>query len=486
MTDGDLVLALDLGTSSLRGALFDAAGRQLAPAVQVVHPHRAAVEPGGGFDPAPIAESMRSVIGRCTEHPGRVGTVAVSALWHSVLGVDDEDAPVSEVLTWESTAAADAVEDLAARLGAAGLDATEYRRRTGGYLHPSYPVAAIRLLTDRGVRARRWTDLTSWLLRRVLGVDVGWSPEIAAGSGLWDQAAGCWDPDVLAAAAVDPATLGTPWTAPVEIPTGPLSGARLVPTFADGICHNVGLGATGPRTCALAVGTSGSLRLLLDDDAGPVPHGLWRYRLPDGRVAVGASTSAAGNVVAWAGALTGEPTPSTLGALTRDEPPPHDGLVVVPDVAGERGPGYRWDASGAITGLRLHHAAADVTREILLATAGVFAEAGELLLRYEPRVERVIASGGVVTRVPGYAQLLADAVGRPVEVGAVAESSLRGAALRAAHGTATDLDPRTDPDDGSSVGEPPRVLHPRPAWTAAIRERREAAIEVASRLHAGG
>src|SRR5690606_2650604 len=190
------------------------------------------------------------------------------------------------------------------------------------YVHPSYPAAGIWILGRRGVPAARWTDLPSWLLRRVLGVEVGWSSEIAAGSGLWHQDDGDWDPRVLAAMGLDHRTLGAPWTTPVEIPTGPLAGALLVPTFADGMCHNVGLGATGPSASALAVGTSASMRLLLGPDAGPVggpdagrvaepvihpdagplPWGLWRYR-GGGRVAVGASSSAAGNVVAWAGAL---------------------------------------------------------------------------------------------------------------------------------------------------------------------------------------
>src|SRR5690606_15485827 len=131
------------------------------------------------------------------------------------------------------------------------------------------------------------------------------------------------------------------------------------------------------------------------------------------------------------------------------------------------------EAAGAVSGLRLHHTAADVAREMLLATCGLLGELGALLVGYEPRVERVVASGGVVTRVPGYAQLLADAIGRPVEVSPIGESSLLGAALRARSdvvtGTATDVAPGA-------------VYRPRPAWSAALRERREAALELAARL----
>src|SRR5690606_19374887 len=102
VTDRDLVLALDLGTSSLRAARFDATGRQVSETVQAPYPHRITAARGGGFEAAPLAALLRTVLD-ASATPG-VGTVAVSALWHSVLAVDGDDVPLSEVLTWESTA----------------------------------------------------------------------------------------------------------------------------------------------------------------------------------------------------------------------------------------------------------------------------------------------------------------------------------------------------------------------------------------------
>lgn len=467
---GELTLAIDVGSSSLRVGRFDPAGTQIGDVVRRSYAHRTHAHTSGSFDAVPIADALRDALGEANS--SGVQTVAISSMWHSVLAVDGNDQPLSGVWSWESTAPARELPALAAR-----IDPDEYRATTGSYLHPSYPAAAIWMMIQEGVRPHRWTDLTGWLLRRVLGIDACWSREIAAGSGMWHQSDARWDSSVLGVLGIDQEELGEVWKQPIEVPRSSrlLPGTAVIPTYGDGVCNSAGIGAIGRTSSALTVGTSGSFRIVQRRQDAHVPYGLWRYQIDDDLPVVGAANSNAGNVLMWLAQLTGK---GTLPSFSDAPPPPDDGLIVLPDLAGRRGPDYQWDARGAVLGLQLHHTSEDIARETVLATCSSFADLADLIRVYEPSLSEFIASGGVVTRSPAYAQLLADALGSDVKVSAIEESSLRGAALRV-----HDVLGREAPDP--SIEFPvDAILTPREEWTEAIRSRSARAREIRARMRA--
>lgn len=456
------ILALDLGSSSFRAARFDRAGGR-GPVVQEPATFRAERGAAGTFP----AESAALVLRRLLERTDLAGVerVVISSQWHTVLAVDAQDRPVSEVFTWESSGPDEALPGLAER-----LDPEAYRERTGSYLHASYPLAAIWALRERGLRPARWTDLTSWMLRRIVGVEVGWSEQIAAGSGLWNQTAAEWDAPTCAVVEVEPTEFGPVWRAPASVPAGTpfaaLAGVEIDPVLADGVCNSFGIGATGPTRSALMTGTSGSLRMVLDGVVPAAPAGVWRYRADRDHTAIGGAISNAGNLVQWIRESLGV---DDALSFAEGAPRAYDGLTALPSLAGERGPSYRRGATGAINGLRPVHTREDLAQELVLASIGVFGELTDLMALAEPRLDVLIASGGVVSAAPIYAQLIADATGRDVMISAADESSLLGAALHCA-GLAGSVEPTGT------------LVEPRPAWTAAIAERRERSEELAERL----
>ena len=452
------ILAIDLGSSSLRVALVDDDAR----VVRMVRRPHAFREDARGVDPHEVAASLRGALEELGA-PG-VETVVMSSLWHSVLGVDATDAPVTRVFTWESTEPDAVVPQLAAL-----LDAESYRARTGSYLHASYPLAGIRLLREQGADPARWSDLPGWLVRTVLGVDVGWSAQLAAGSAMWHQTRDVWDVETLAAVGVPEARLGEVWREPVELgaaaPAG-LAGARLLPVLGDGYCDSLGIGAVGPDVSALTAATSGSLRMILDGVLESAPFGIWRYRVGPRTTGLGGALSNAGNLLEWVRGTLGVEDP--LAFAHADAPPAFDGLVALPELAGERGPNYRREVSAAVSGLRGRHTAHDIGRELVLGALGSYASMTELMARAQPTLSRFVTAGGIVQGSPVFGQLLADATERTVSLSSVGESSLRGAAVHAL--------------GGAPEPELVREFAPRPAWSAAIRERRAAAAELDSRL----
>jgi len=453
------ILAIDLGSSSLRVARVDEAARVVSIARRR---HAFRDDAARGIRPHELAASLRSAL----EEVGGDGveTVVMSSLWHSVLGVDAADAPVTRAFTWESTEPDAVVPELAAV-----LDAEAYRARTGSYLHASYPLAGIRLLSDQGARPARWTDLASWLLRTVLGVRVGWSPQLAAGSAMWHQGHDEWDAETLDAVGVPRSALGEVWREPVvlgaDAPAG-LAGARLLPVLGDGYCDSVGIDALGPDVSALTAATSGSLRMILDGVLDDAPFGIWRYRVGSETTGLGGAISNAGNLLEWVRGTLGVDDP--LAFAHADEPPAWDGLTALPELAGERGPRYRREVSAAVSGLRGRHTASDIGRELVFGVLGVYAAMTELMATAQPALSRFVTAGGIVQGSPVFGQLLADATERTVSLSPVSESSLRGAAVHAL--------------GGAPAPESVREFVPRPAWSAAIRERRAAAAALDARI----
>ncbi|BDI22563.1 FGGY-family carbohydrate kinase [Herbiconiux sp. L3-i23] len=449
------ILALDIGSSSFRAAIYDS-DLVVRQHDQVHYEFRSGRSPAGSFPAEPLRDLIVASLSRLDLRS--VATVSVSSLWHSLLAVDEHDRPLTEVFTWESSGPDATLDGLFDRFAP-----EEYRASTGSYLHSSYPLAAYWYLRGTVPSSARWIDLSGWLMRQVFGVDTGWSVDLAAGSGIWNQDRAEWDATVLDAVDLDASALGPVWREPVSLVGDAasaldLSGAVLLPVFGDGVCNSVGIGAVGPTVSALTAGTSGSLRMLLGAEDVSVPRGLWRYRLRGGDVAIGGAVSNAGNLIEWLRTSLGVADPLAFGASA---PPAFDGLLATPNLAGERGPGYRRDASGSLTGLRSHHTRDDIAQAFVLSALGVYRELTDLVAQTKPQLSSLIASGGVVTGSPIFAQLLADATARPVSVSTEAESSLFGAALLAAGRPAPVISGQ--------------VFDPRPDWVNAIAIRTPAA-----------
>src|SRR5579884_2477413 len=126
-----LVLALDVGTSSTRALLFDAHG-SVVPDIVSQHKYQLTTSNGGevSVDADMLADLVAQTIDEVLQAAGplaqQVKAVALDTFWHSLLGVDARNHPITPVITWEDTRAFAATLDLRKR-----LDEREVHRRTG-------------------------------------------------------------------------------------------------------------------------------------------------------------------------------------------------------------------------------------------------------------------------------------------------------------------------------------------------------------------
>jgi gluconokinase len=471
---GPLVLAVDVGTSSVRGALYDARAHRLE-ATAAHEAHALGAGPDGAAEgpaeemAACVERVIDAVLASAGAAPGPPAALAMATLATTTLGVDDDGHPVTPLYTYADNRSRDDVAELRRELDAAAL-----RQRTGCPLHTAYWPARLRWLRRTrpaaAARARSWMDFGTFLYRRWLGrADVPASYSIASWTGLLDRRALRWDAPILEKLGLTPDVLppladyteGQRGLAPAFARRWPaLLGSTFFPAVGDGAAANVGSGCVNPGRIALTVGTTGALRVLLPG-ATPdeVPPGLWAYKVGAAETLLGGSFGEGGNVFAWARETLRLPPDHELEAALRGLPPDGHGLTVLPFLAGERSPGWSTSATGAVAGLTTATTPMQVLQACLEAVCYRFALVARLLDDHLDESRAIVASGGALTASPAWVQLMADVLQHRVLVSHETELTSRGVAILAlrALGSWKSLEEVPLPLEETCVADPTRA-----------------------------
>jgi gluconokinase len=433
------ILAVDVGSSSVRAELYDGSGtREEGTETKLDYALEYTPEGGVAVDADELFDLIVRAIDGTLQRAGEasIAGVAASTFWHSVLGLDRDGRPTTPVLYWADRRAAGAARELRG-----GLDEAAVHRRTGCVLHSSYwPAKLLWLSRERTgdfERTERWVSPADYFYERFFGrTHVGTS--MASATGLFDQNLRRWDGEVIEALPVEQTQLSPisdeplrglqdewarRWPALRDVPWFPAAG--------DGACSNVGSGCTRSDRLALMVGTSGAMRVLWKADSVEIPDGPWCYRADDKRFVMGGALSDGGNLVAWLRETLRLPEPEETERLLAEMEPGAHGLTFLPLLAGERGPGWADEANGTVAGLSMSSTPVEILRAAMEAVALRFALIAEIIEEASPGEKEVIATGGGLLGSPTWTGIMADALGRPVTTSGIQEASSRGAALLA-------------------------------------------------------
>lgn len=419
----------------MRALFFDRDARRLEGySAQADCPIRTTPDGGAELDPAQLTEIVVDCLDeahRLTQVSGlRVAAVGVSAFWHGLMGVDDTGAVTVPVL-----------HPLDTRSGTEVAQVPDTHARTGCVPHSSYWPAKLLWLERSRPEAfhatRRWMGFPEYLFQQLFGKG-GASVSMASATGLWNQCGNDYDAPTLAALPLERGQLAEPREmdrvqsklAPKFARLWPaFAGTKWFPALGDGACDHLGSAGTETARFSLMAGTTGALRAMLPRKWSAVPHGAFAYRLDRERMLVGGALSNAGDVFAWLKRTLA--LPKDLEARLERAVPGQHGLTLLPFLAGERTPYWRSDLRGAMAGLSFATEPFDIFQAALEAVALGFREIYEILTAQLGAPTEVIASGGALARSPGWTQMIADALGRPITVSIAPEASSRGAALYA-------------------------------------------------------
>lgn len=443
-----LTLALDIGTSSVRAALYDDRGIVL-PRTMVKNERSLSVTDDGGAeidaDEAflQVTAAIDDVLAKAEKVKGEVTHVATSCFWHSLVGVDAKGKPTTKGFGWADTRSRAQVSVLRKR-----FDEGKVHNRTGARFHTSYwPAKLLWLKGDNTsgsdcapfTGTRTWLSLSDHVLLRLTDT-LATSVSMASGTGIFDIRACDWDSELLKflklkrhnfpPVAADDATFKLNAKFAKRWPR--LKDARWFPAIGDGAANNIGAGCVAKSKAALMIGTSGAMRVAYrGEPPEKIPDGLWCYRIDRTRVVIGGALSDGGGLYRW--------LKDNLRLLSDDDkteaeiaqrPPAGHGLIFLPFLAGERSTGYHENAAGAILGLRSATDTIDIVQAALESVAYRFAVIFDQLDSV-CRIREVIASGGALRESPVWTQIIADVLGRDMTLPDTREASSRGAVLLA-------------------------------------------------------
>jgi gluconokinase len=467
------VLAIDVGTSSVRAALYDARAQRLEEtAAHEAHPlvpgAEGAVEAPAEELAACVERVVDAVLAAAGATAGPIDAVGLDTLASTLVGAEASGRAATPLYTYADARPAREVGELRGE-----LDGEAVRQRTGCPLHAAYWPARLRWLrrarpTDVA-RVASWMDLGTFLFRRWFArADAPMSYSIASWTGLLDRRALRWDAPLLERVGVPPEALpaladhtaGRRGLAGAFARRWPaLAGAVFFPAVGDGAAANVGSGCVSPARIALTVGTTGALRVLLPGADPEVPPGLWAYKVGAGETLLGGSLSEGGNVFAWARETLRLPPAEELEAALRGLPPDEHGLTVLPLLAGERSPGWSASAAGAVAGVRLSTTPVQLVQACLEAVCYRFARVARLLDPHLDESRAIVASGGALTASPAWVQMMADVLQHRVLLSHEPELTSRGAAILAlrALGAWPSLDEVALPGLASCAPDPARA-----------------------------
>jgi gluconokinase len=431
------IIGIDIGTTSAKAGAFDADGTETG-ATEVPYP---LLEPQPGWavqEPAVVVDAVlaaaRGAIAAARDAGLAVAGLSFSTALHSLVALDADGTPLTDILTWADQRAAPQAERLRAQR-------PHLHGATGTPLHPMSPLTKLVWFQEEApevfARAARWAGVKELVVHRLTGE---WITDHSTASATGLLALGTLDyaPEALEVAGVTAAQL--PPVAPTKH-TMSLSAAGaealgadlpLVLGAGDGPLANLGVGAVRPGVAACSIGTSGALRLMVEKPVIDERGRVFCYALTEDRWVVGGAINNGGVVLQWAGdALApelGEHDERQLMDIAAQAPPGSDGLVMLPYLLSERAPHWSTLARGAYVGLTRGHRREHLVRAAIEGVCQQLALVLASLRDAGNEVCEIRATGGFA-RSDLWRQMLCDALGQPVGFPEGHQGSGFGAAL---------------------------------------------------------
>jgi xylulokinase len=241
---GELLLGIDLGTSSIKANAIDRHGRSIG--IGTAPTPFAATADSVEMSAAALFGQLREALGQLGELRHRIVGVGISSMGETGTTIHSDGPSGLPLIAWHDKRGSEAAAALAEHFGA-----EEILARTGRAARSVTSVAKLGWLASHGATlAGTWTGVAGLVLWRLTGA-LGQEHSLAATSGAYDPVAGRYDREILTAAGLNhiawaPARVagtmlgrvsaqGAEWS---ELPSG-------IPVTIAGHDHPVGVVGSG-------------------------------------------------------------------------------------------------------------------------------------------------------------------------------------------------------------------------------------------------
>lgn len=435
------IIGIDIGTTHTKAVVATAAA-EVVTEIKAGYP---SLQPAPGYheqDPQQILEAVIEVLTKAIHalpDKKNILVISFSAAMHSLLAVDEQGHPLTNLWTWADTRS----EEIAASLKNTSLGHRIYQQ-TGTPVHPMSPLCKItwmrREMPELFAAAHKFISGKEYVIHQLTGqyiVDTA----LASATGLLDAQVMDWCEEALAFAGIDRDKLSV-LAEPVDpLPKLKKEYAQLLDLPADtlfinggsdGSLANIGAGAVLPGEAALTIGTSGAIRILSDQPVQDAARRLFNYRLDNKTFLPGGAINNGGILLEWFYEAFTDQLKSFEAFLEELLPqagtvtPGAEGLIFLPYIHGERAPVWDAGASGMFVGIKAIHTRAHFLRAVLEGIGFSLRQILEALEENKVVINRLYAGGGFIESAE-WLRIVTDILGKPVRVSHNADASAMGA-----------------------------------------------------------
>lgn len=440
MMKRELVIGLDIGTTSVKAVIFDMNGKLIAEAEKMIttyYPYPEWAEQ----NPLEIERSsvlaIRDVTKKGNVQEDELLTIGISCAMHSLICTNENYEPLSEMIIWSDGRSSEQAEKIMRRNG------KEIFLKTGTPIHPMTPFVKLLWMRENQFGAYQnaayFMTMKEFLLQKWFGERVI-DYAMASSTGLMNIKTLDWDDEVLEIAGIKRTQLSkiAPPTevlinirADIAKEMGISTSVPFVLGSADGQLANLGSGAISPGEVNVSVGTSGAIRQFIKGTNVNERLETFTYAFTDDTSIVGGPTNNGGIALQWFKELIEfEGTHDELVAGAEQVEVGADGIIFLPYVNGERAPLWNQRAKGNFYGLSIGHKKEYLVRAVLEGITFNIYQIGKSLEAVAGPPKKISVNGGL-SQSTLWVQIMADVFGKDIHLSDTHHNAAWGAAWTA-------------------------------------------------------
>ena len=436
-------IGVDIGTSSVKAVAIDKRGI-VHNIQQISYP---IFSPQNDFqeqNPDQIFEATVQVLQRIATFVNSLGeeikSVCFSAAMHSLMAVDKEGKPLSNLITWADSRAKQIADNL--RNTEVGK---QIYQQTGTAIHAMSPLCKLLWFKENQAdlleKAHKFIGIKEYVFFKFFGEYVI-DYSLASATGLFDIFDLKWHEKSLQLIGIEETKLSK------AIPTTTVfqfqQHSLLLPTFSpktpfiigasDGCLANLGAGAVNEGEMAATIGTSGAIRMTVSQPFMDEQMRTFCYITDENLYVVGGAINNGGIVMQWLAKtfppnnVATEDVYEHIFEAAQGISAGADGLVFLPYLLGERAPIWNADAKGVFFGIQKKHTQSHFYRAVLEGIMFALYSVGKVF--DTNKTAKIYATGGF-TKSDFWVQMMADIFNRKIAVPNSSESTAIGACLLA-------------------------------------------------------
>ncbi len=430
--DKDLILGLDLGTSSIKAILINQSGAVVRKSEAKLPIRR--IDNQVEQDCDDYKRALIEITTDCREFLPRISAMGLSGQTPSLLGIDERGNPTFPTLIWQDNRATNEADELASRFG-----------NPWNLIGTSLPWAASACPAKMLWISRNkpeWIEETRWLLqpKDYLGflltgeaISDPWSTKgicnVKSRSSINELIEYCgWNPKVMPKIQNGFESRGRVSRSASEL-TGLPEGLEVSTGWSDAMCGMLALGVFAKPTSFVITGTSaivGTSSLKAPNDAGAL------YVIPDSSAPLSVTygpTQMSGGSIAWAAKLLGasEEEFVAMGDSNENDSVP----IYLPYIAGERAPLWRSDIRGSFSELSIEDDQSALARATMEGVAFAERQVLEMSQKISGSVPEEITLGGHAGNDPKWIKARKRTMGKKLRRISDADITCRGSAILA-------------------------------------------------------